>query len=249
MNRRHFLISSSALLASCIDTSGPGIDTGNEHLTSRPRTPTNTGPTGRSALGIGIDRDGFVYVPTGYDASKPASLVILLHGAGRSALEWGSTLLNPLFDQRNIIALAPDSRGASWDLRLTGYGADVQFIDVALTKVFSTYAVKASSIALAGFSDGASYAVSLGLSNGDLFNAVMGYSPGFYEPGKLRGKPKVFLTHGTADTVLPFAWTSTQLAPSLTASGYSVRFEQFDGGHNVPIELFTASLDWWLASS
>jgi len=247
MNRRDFLISSSALLAACIDTSAPGIDSGNEHLTSRPRTPTNTGPTGRSALGIGIDRDGFIYVPTNYSASTPASLVILLHGAGRSALEWGSTLLNPLFDQRNIIALAPDSRGASWDLRLTGYGADVEFIDVALNKVFSTYAVNPDSIALAGFSDGASYALSLGLSSGDLFNAVMGFSPGFYEPGKLRGKPKVFLTHGTADTVLPFSWTSGTLKPQLISQGYAVRFEQFDGGHNVPLELFTASLDWWLS--
>ena len=35
-----------------------------------------------------------------------------------------------------------------------------------------------SRIAMAGFSDGASYSLSVGLANGDLFSAVFGFSPG-----------------------------------------------------------------------
>jgi phospholipase/carboxylesterase len=243
---RHAFAALIVLLTSCIDTSGPRIVAA-DHLTARPKAPATAGATGVVPLELAVDRDGFIYVPASYSPAKPASLIVLLHGAGRSASDWKNTTLFQDLDARNIIALVPDSRGASWDLRLSGFGEDVEFIDRALTKCFSMYAIKSSNIALAGFSDGASYAVSLGVSNGDLFNAVMGFSPGFYEPGAIRGKPKIFLSHGTSDTVLPFAWTSTQLAPSLSSAGYSVKFVQFDGGHGVPLPVFEQALDWWLA--
>jgi len=73
-----------------------------------------------------------------------------------------------------------------------------------------------------------------------------GFSPGFYVPDIIRGKPKVFLSHGTSDPVLPFGWTSTQLAPALTNSGYSVRFVQFDGGHQIPLAVATEAMDWFV---
>jgi predicted esterase len=111
--------------------------------------------------------------------------------------------------------------------------------------VFDRCAIDPASIALAGFSDGASYALSLGATNGDLFTHVIGFSPGFYRPDRLRGKPKIFLSHGTADPILPFAWTSTTLAPLLTSQGYNVKFEQFDGGHTVPLEIATDAMDWF----
>jgi predicted esterase len=232
-------------LAACIETGGPVDINGSDHLTSRAATPTSNGSTGIVPLDLGEDRDGFIYVPAGYSPTKPAALVVLLHGAGRSSSEWSSPSVFQALDARNIIALVPDSRRGSWDLRLTGFGEDVQFIDKALTKVFSLYAINSSKIALAGFSDGASYALSLGVSNGDLFNAVMAFSPGFYEPGKIRGKPKIFISHGTADTVLPFSWTAGTLVPSLRNAGYEVNFVQFDGNHSVPLSVFTQALDWW----
>jgi predicted esterase len=40
-----------------------------------------------------------------------------------------------------------------------------------------------------GFSDGASYALSLGLANGDLFTHVLGFSPGFMRVPRHVGRP------------------------------------------------------------
>ena len=160
-----------------------------------------------------------MYVPPNYSPARPAALIVLCHGAGRSSTDWTTAPLDTLFGDRNIVVVAPDSREASWDIRYGAYGPDVEFIDFALSYAFARVAIDPAKIALGGFSDGASYAVSLGLTNGDLFTHVVGFSPGFYVPDIIRGKPKVFLSHGTSDPVLPFGWTSTQLAPALTNSG------------------------------
>ncbi len=68
-----------------------------------------------------------------------------------------------------------------------GFGPDVRFIDKALSKVFGSYRIDPSHLAVAGFSDGASYALSLGLPNGDLFSHIIAFSPGFMRaPSKVR---------------------------------------------------------------
>ena len=250
MNRRDFLLSGSAgvagLLIGCNDPVDTGQGEDSAHLTSRPGTPTTAQTLGKKPLGLAIDRDGFMYVPPNYSPTRPAALIVLCHGAGRSSTDWTTAPLDTLFGERNIVVVAPDSREASWDIRYGAYGPDVEFIDFALSYAFARVAIDPAKIALGGFSDGASYAVSLGLTNGDLFTHVVGFSPGFYVPDIIRGKPKVFLSHGTSDPVLPFGWTSTQLAPALTNSGYSVRFVQFDGGHQIPLAVATEAMDWFV---
>ena len=47
-----------------------------------------------------------------------------------------------------------------------------------------------------------SYALSLGLANGDLFTHVIAFSPGFITPAPPSGRPPIFVSHGTADQVL-----------------------------------------------
>ncbi len=49
----------------------------------------------------------------------------------------------------------------------------------------------AGRVGIGGFSDGASYALSLGLTNGDLFTHVLAFSPGFMRPASQVGRPKV----------------------------------------------------------
>jgi predicted esterase len=248
VNRRRFVVTAASgaagFAAGCISPGDPIDMDDPAHLVSRPVRPTKSPATGRHPLGLGIDRDGFMYVSPDYSPARPASLIVLLHGAGQSSAIWAGGPLDTLFGARNIVVVAPDSRGGSWDVRF-GYGPDVEFIDYCLSYVFDRCAIDPASIALAGFSDGASYALSLGATNGDLFTHVIGFSPGFYRPDRLRGKPKIFLSHGTADPILPFAWTSTTLAPLLTSQGYNVKFEQFDGGHTVPLEIATDAMDWF----
>jgi predicted esterase len=140
--------------------------------------------------------------------------------------------------------LAPDSRDSTWDAIRGGFGPDVAFIDRALARVFDTVSVDPARIALGGFSDGASYALSLGLVNGDLFRRVVAFSPGFIVAGPLQGKPQFFISHGTADQILPIDRCSRAIVPQLQRRGYDVTFKEFDGGHQVPPDIARDAMRW-----
>ena len=61
---------------------------------------------------------------------------------------------------------------------------------------------------------------------------------------KSRGKPKVFISHGRSDTVLPYGNSANGLVPRFRGDGYSVDFVPFDGGHEVPGEISARAMDW-----
>ena len=126
-----------------------------------------------------------------------------------------------------------------------GYGPDVEFIDRALEQTFDRLAVNAGRLAVEGFSDGASYALSLGLTNGDLFTHVIAFSPGFMAPAAQRGEPRLYISHGTRDEVLPIDSCSRRIAPQARRAGYDLRYHEFDGPHTVPPEIAREALGWF----
>jgi phospholipase/carboxylesterase len=101
-------------------------------------------------------------------------------------------------------------------------------------------------LALGGVSDGASYALSVGLSNGDVFSTVLAFSPGFLAVPETVGRPRVFVSHGTADPILPIDGCSRSFVPVLRDAGYEVMFSEFEGGHTVPPEISDQGIRWWL---
>jgi len=216
------------------------------HLHSRPLAAAFGGGPGRHALGFGSKRDSHLYVPASVKPSRPAPLALMLHGAGGHA-EHGLGLMERLADDAGMIVLAPASRAQTWDVIAEGaYGADLATIDRALALVFRQYAVDPARIAIGGFSDGASYALSLGLANGDLFRHVIAFSPGFVAPMDRRGEPRLFIRHGRRDDVLPIEACSRRIVPNLREAGYLVDYREFDGPHVVPPELARAALAWFL---
>jgi predicted esterase len=168
----------------------------------------------------------------------------MLHGAGGDA-QGGISPFFDLAEETGLVLLAPESRGRTWDVLVGGYGPDVEFIDRALERTFDRLTVDPSSLAVAGFSDGASYALSIGLTNGDLFTHVLAFSPGFAEPATRRGEPPVFVSHGTCDEVLPIDRTSRRIVPRLEREGYEVLYREFDGPHTVPKPIAREALDWF----
>lgn len=200
-------------------------------------------PAGRHALGLGKKRDGVLYVPS-HSRGSTTPLVVLLHGGTGSAA--GITTRTNAFalaDELGVAILAPDSRATTWDA-VDGYlGPDVDFVDRALEHAFARVAVDPRRIAIGGFSDGASYALTLGLINGDLFTHVMAFSPGFIMPKKMFGRPALFVSHGTRDDILPVATTS-RIVYALEKSGYRVRYREFDGPHTVPPALVREAFEW-----
>ncbi len=219
------------------------------HASGRLHTPPRGEVAGDVPRGLlplqlsGSSRDGLLYVPASYSPGSPAPLVLTLHGAGGSGHR-SLPRLQPLADAAGLLLLAPDSRDRSWDVVLGGFGPDVEFVQRALDLVFARYAVDLARLVAEGFSDGASYALTLGLLNGDLFTHVIAFSPGFVAPGRRRGKPRVFVSHGVHDQVLPVELCSRRIVRDLRGDGYDVSYTEFDGGHAVPPGIAQAALAW-----
>jgi phospholipase/carboxylesterase len=88
-------------------------------------------------------------------------------------------------------------------------------------------AVGFQRLALGGFSDGASDALSLGIGigNGDLFRARLAFSPDTLAPEAQVGMPRI--------------------VPLLRQHGYDVTCREFVGGHTVTVELAREAFQGW----
>lgn len=171
-------------------------------------------------------------------------LLVALHGAGGTP-EGAVRPLLTAAAEAGIVLLAPGARGATWDAIRGGFGPDLALVDDLLAQALALLPVAA--VAVGGFSDGASYALGLGLANGDLLRAIVAFSPGFIPEAPRRGAPDVFISHGTADAVLPIALTSRRIVPRLQAEGRAVRYREFAGPHEVPPSIAADAMRWLAA--
>jgi phospholipase/carboxylesterase len=244
MNRREFGAAAGSLLAAfavggACQAAQP-VRGGDGRLKIRPRPSRGGPPVETVRLGLGDVRDATLHVP-GERPTAPVPLLVLVHGAGGS----GDGILQRLrsfSDEAGVAVLAPDSRGGTWDAIRGAFGPDVAFLDHALARVFELVDVDPTRVSVGGFSDGASYAISLGLLNGDLFSRVLAYSPGFFVGGPTQGRPRFFISHGTADEILPIDRCSRVIVPALQQRGYDVTFRPFDAGHTIPPNIARAGM-------
>jgi len=216
-------------------------------LRARPRpldaTPRLAQPGERRIEADGTEIALLLAPQTALEAHGGAPLLLLLHGARRN----GAQILARWHDaaeEAGLVVLAPHSAGATWDVLIGGYGRDVERIDDALDQTFATLAIDPRRCWIGGFSDGASYALSLGLANGDLFAGIVANSPGFCWPPLLIGRPRILITHGTQDAILPIDLTGKPLAIQLERAGYDVVFHEYDGGHALTPEVLRWSLEF-----
>jgi phospholipase/carboxylesterase len=244
--RRTFI---GAISAAAAGTVGGKLiaQTGSNRLKARPGTSKTTTAPGLHNLGLRAGRDALLYIPESSKKFEKAPLIVSLHGATRNA-DRGIELLRSLADEHGFLLLAPASEAQTWDAIGGSYGPDPVFINRSLERTFELRRVDAARIAMAGFSDGASYSLSIGLANGDLFRAVFGFSPGFIVPGERAGKPPVFISHGTIDNVLPIDECSRRIVPELKREGYSVTYREFEGKHTLPPEVAAEAMRWLMES-
>jgi phospholipase/carboxylesterase len=144
---------------------------------------------------------------------------------------------------------APSPRDRTWDVIRSEFGPDVAFLERALRHTFTGVAIDPQRLAIGGFSDGATYGLSLGLVNGDLFSHILAFSPGFVVAPARTGRPSIFVSHGTGDQVLPIDRTSRRLVPALKQAGYDVRYQEFDGPHTVPAPIAREAFGWWCGAA
>jgi poly(3-hydroxybutyrate) depolymerase len=197
--------------------------------------------TGRFDIpGVAGTQAAAVYVPPRIDRES-LRLVVILHGAGGVA-QSALNILRDAADRHRLLLLAPKSTAATWDVIAGAYGPDVRNLDRLLSEVATAYPLRGYTVA--GFSDGASYALSLGLTNGDVFDSVIAFSPGFQAAESATGAPRVFVSHGTADQVLPIDRCSRRIVAALEESDYRVTYHEFEGGHTVPEAVQSRAVEW-----
>lgn len=200
-------------------------------------------PETRSGV-IQLAGGAYAYLPKGLNG-RPRPLLIALHGAGGEPADVLAAF-RAYADAHGIVLLIPRSLKGTWDMvedlksRLGAemnvqprFGKDLQAIDDALADLFARVAVDPKQIGLIGFSDGASYALSVGTANPRLFSTVIALSPGHSFAAKYDKAQRVFISHGERDQVLPFS-NARAIAARLRGRGMQVQFEAFDGRHEVP---------------
>jgi phospholipase/carboxylesterase len=218
-------------------------------LTSRPRGVAHDAPivTGVQPLGLGVERDGFCFVPSraAHDAT-PLPLVVLLHDGGRRAADILPPFV-PHAERLGVVVLAPDARHRTWDVLLDGWGADVTFIDVALDQLFRSVPIDAARVAAAGFADGANYALSLALANAGVVTHALAFTPGAAIVGERPGTPRCFVSHGSDDPVISPSGARRRLVPQLEALGCEVTVRDFAGEHEIPDAIVAEALAWFVS--
>jgi len=216
-------------------------------LYARPSEVDRPGPSGSHRLAGSALHDGYVYVPHSYRRTRPAPLMVMLHGSGGHA-HHGLAILQSLAEQAGLLLLAPASADYTWDVVSSRYAPDVITVNKALEQVFAAYAVDPEHVALAGFSDGASYALSLGLANGDLFTHVIAFSPTFVAIAAELGRPRVFVSHGARDEVLPLS-SCGRILRQLERMGLEVEYTEFDAGHRIPSHIARQAVEWFTGAA
>lgn len=217
-------------------------------LLARPTPPGVEAIAGAPPLSPGLHpvgpgrRGGLLRVPPAEAVTAPLPLVVMLHGAGGDANGAWRLIEAAMEEDTPALVLLPESRGASWDIIRGGFGPDVARLDAALAELFAAWPVDPARIAIAGFSDGASYALTLALGNGDLFTHALAFSPGFAATRSFVGQPRIYVSHGIEDEVLPIDACSRRLVPRLRAMGLDVTYREFEGGHWVPEPLAREAL-------
>jgi phospholipase/carboxylesterase len=211
-------------------------------LTARPHESRKSYVSGRTPLGLDSARDAILLAPKS-EPNGNFPLLVFLHGAGQSADEMFE-YLGPTPEDAGVAVLAPNSRGSTWDAIRGSFGPDVQFLNRALELVFEMLAIDPRRVFIGGFSDGASYAISLGLMNGDLFKGVMACSPGFVIDGPSVGKPNFYVSHGKQDRILPIENTRRIVGDLSGRGAYGVIFTEFEGGHEIPPQVLSEAFRW-----
>jgi len=238
------------------------VDSLKLRITPKTPEPVDELPTGLVWIEQGEQRAA-LFTPDEIDAERRYPLLAVLHGAGRQ----DEMLMKAYRDEaqrRQALVMVPRSYGMTWDLiehaarggvapGAPSARPDLDFLEYAYDLIFRRYPVDFERIALVGYSDGASYGLSIGLSNPELFRAVMAWAAGFVvveEEAAAAGvrRPAVLIEYGTHDELFPFEQVALPMREQLRAFGCDVVFRVDEGGRHWPSSTFQEeALDWFFS--
>lgn len=197
-------------------------------------------------IGVDGERDTMLYVPEGLETDKPVKLLVMFHGAGGSAAK-----VFPDFqahaDKHKFLLMLPQSTYQTWDLTVGGNGPDLEKLNRSLYDVNTHFNIDPSHFGFCGFSDGASYSLSIGLSNAHILSHIIALSGGYMNLYVPRGKAPVFIAHSPEDEQLPMNTSGFFHYKELKQNGYDVIFHEFHGRHQIHQPVVDVAMDFFMA--
>lgn len=162
-----------------------------------------------------------VYVPAGYNASNPASLVLTLHGLGDNMSNFSGIGMNLVADTANIIVVVPQALNdpllgsSAWNsgAAYMGYTVnsgidDVSFLSALIDTVSAHYSIDPQKVFSCGFSMGGFMTQRLALQLNNKVKAFASVAGTFGDgilPAGNPGRPvSIAHFHGTADGTIAY---------------------------------------------
>jgi phospholipase/carboxylesterase len=194
-------------------------------------------------------RGGFaMYVPERYDPARAWPLVIALHGGSGIGDDFLWTWVTEA-RSRGFMVMAPTSLGSTWSMM--GDDIDAPALQHLFNYVCEHWNVDRTRVLLTGLSDGATYALLVGLQPDMPFTALAPVSgvlhPFNFENGNMeraRGK-RIYLVHGALDWMFPIA-TARFAYQELERAGADIVFREIaDLSHTYPRDENDRILTWF----
>ena len=211
-------------------------------------------PTGSVSLEQGASR-ATLLTPREIDPARRYPLFTVLHGAGRQD-EMLAKGYRDKAEERQAFFLFPRSVLPTWDLIASAERPDLDFLEYTYDLIYRRYPIDPLQQVLIGYSDGASYGLSVGVCNSHFFSALMVWAAGFlvldpstterFREGIPELRPRIYLEYGTHDELFDFETVALPMRENLEKAGFDVTFSVDEGGRHWPSGSFQSeALDWY----
>ena len=199
--------------------------------------------------------------PAGFDAGRPYPMVILLHGFGSHMGDLAG--LCPSIDSTGYVYVCPNaptsmdigfgSTGYAWTVPPEGAPEALASVQSTLStfmrEVLDRYEVAPGQAVLGGFSQGGMLTYLFGLTRPETFAGLAALSAWIPDPDGLKERlpesraQAVFISHGTADTMLPIE-SARRSRAFLEGEGYSPLYCEYDMAHEIRPEVVSDLRGW-----
>jgi len=208
-------------------------------------------------------RFAHVLAPDGVHPEEALPVVFALHGCWQFRTErdmaYCAAMYREMANQAHAVVIVPWAKDHTWDFVMTQGRAsgDTAFFAWCLEETRRLHRIDEGRVAIMGFSDGASFGLSLAVANPDIFEAVLVWAAGFCLPppppsAMPLSRPRVFMWHGVEDQIFDIRSVSLPVRDHLHAAGLEVHYHAEEGGRHVcpqpGSEFCNAALEFWLAA-
>jgi phospholipase/carboxylesterase len=219
------------------------------HATAGSRCHDDNRDISTGLLHVGMENDAYargvysLYVPENYYTERPLPLVVALHGGYGHGRDFLWTWLREA-RSRGFALLSPTSIGTTWSI--TSIDDDAGTLKRHMEEVYARINIDRSRILVTGMSDGATFALCLGLREASWFTAIAPVSGvlSLTDIADAKGR-RIYWVHGALDWIFPMS-RAVFACQALKDAGADVKLKVIqDLSHAYPREENDGILTWF----